>query len=80
MGKTPYTLKLAKTSQIQGIPGFLDAWIPGFKNPKMLPKALKIIMIMLQGSFSLKFYQKQLFFEKLLNLLVNPVAGKRQSQ
>ena len=80
MGKTPYTLKLAKTSQIQGILGFLDAWIPGFKNSKMFPKALKIIMIMLQGLFSLKFYQKQLFFEKLLNLLVNPVAGKRQSQ
>ena len=47
VGRTPYSLKLTKTSQIQGIPGFLAAWIPGFKNPKMLPKVLKIVIIML---------------------------------
>ena len=47
VGKIPYILNFVKPSQIQGIPGFLDAWVPGFKNPEMLPKALKIIMIML---------------------------------
>ena len=36
VGKTPYTLKLANTSQIQGIPGFLDVWIPGLKDLEML--------------------------------------------
>ena len=51
VGKIPYTLKLAKTRQIQGIPGFLEFWIPGSRTPKMLPNVRKNNTIMLWGLF-----------------------------
>ena len=57
VGKIPYSLKLAKPRQIQGIPGFLNVWILGFKNEKMLPKVRKNFTIMLQG-FSLFYLSK----------------------
>ena len=41
--KKPLMLKLAKTSQIRGIPGFLDVWILGLRNPEMIPKVHIII-------------------------------------
>ena len=43
VGRIPYTLKFIETSQSQGIPGFLDVWIPGLKNPEMLLKVPIII-------------------------------------
>ena len=61
VGKTPYMLKSAKPHQIQGIPGFLDVWIPGFKNQKMLPKVRNNITIMLQGHFFLILSKTALF-------------------
>ena len=51
VGKIPYTLKLAKTRQIQGIPGFLEFWIPGSRTQKMLPNVRKNNTIMLWGLF-----------------------------
>jgi len=51
VGKIPYTLKLAKTRQIQGIPGFLEFWIPGSRAKKMLPNVWKNNTIMIWGLF-----------------------------
>ena len=51
VGKRPHMLNLVKTRQIQGIPGFLEFWIPGSKNQKLLPKVRKNNTNMLQGLF-----------------------------
>ena len=59
VGKLIYILKLAKTNQIQGIPGFLDVWIPGLKNQEMLPKVHIIIPLSW-------IYTKCVKFSKLL--------------
>ena len=55
-------LKLAKASQIQGIPGFLDVWILGLRNPEMLPKVHIIIPLSW-------IYTKCVKFSKLLAII-----------
>ena len=57
--KIPFMLKLAKTSQIRGIPGFQDVWILGLRNPEMIPKVHIIIPLSW-------IYTKCVKFSKLL--------------
>ena len=64
VGKTPYMLNLAKTWQIQGVPGFLEFWIPGSKNQKLLPKVRKNNTNMLPGLFLFLFNHKAPFSAK----------------
>ena len=79
-GKVTYILNLVKPNQIQGIPGLLDVWIPGFKIQNLLPKVGKNIVIMIQVCSLFSFYQKLSFFENLLLFYVNLAIRKRQSQ
>ena len=59
-------LNLAKTWQIQGVPGFLEFWIPGSKNQKLLPKVRKNNTNMLQDLFLFLFNHKAPFSAKQL--------------
>ena len=80
VGKMPYMLNFAKTRQIQGIPGFLESWIPGSKNQKVASKSAEKQYKYATGVISFLIYSKSAFFCKVAYLLCKSGNFKRQSQ
>ena len=76
----PYMLNFAKTRQIQGIPGFLESWIPGSKNQKVASKSAEKQYKYATGVISFLIYSKSAFFCKVAYLLCKSGNFKRQSQ